>query len=219
MDQTHPTPSPTVNITYETLFDLLRVEKQRDEIQSLSATFYLDVVEYLKKKEEILKKKQHESDIRDADELKKLKIQIENVHKLVRDLFERRMKKILDMAQNKSRTQSEIITSKGLLPEEIVFYRRVLSLLDITRGGILNRLLHLEVPKLVFEDQSQDEQKPKVEVPREIQGNILIRFTRPVPSFLDPSLQTHGPFLEQDLANLPTLVADLLIKKGRAERV
>jgi len=150
------TPESAVNITYETLFDLLRVEKSRDEVQELSVTFYPDVISYLKKKHEILKRKEHESDIRDADSLRQLRIQIENVHKLIKSLFERREKKIVDMAMNKSRTNSGIITTQNLLPEEIVFYTRVLSLLDATRDGILRRLLNLQLPSLVFDDGSHE---------------------------------------------------------------
>jgi DNA replication initiation complex subunit (GINS family) len=39
-----------VKITYETLFDLLRREKNRNELQQLDPSFYLDVVSYLKEK-------------------------------------------------------------------------------------------------------------------------------------------------------------------------
>jgi DNA replication initiation complex subunit (GINS family) len=208
------TPESAVNITYETLFDLLRVEKSRDEVQELSVTFYPDVISYLKKKHEILKRKEHESDIRDADSLRQLRIQIENVHKLIKSLFERREKKIVDMAMNKSRTNSGIITTQNLLPEEIVFYTRVLSLLDATRDGILRRLLNLQLPSLVFDDGShegtQEEKKSPV-----VKGNVLVRFLKPVPAFVGPSLEHHGPFLENDVANLPEKVARVLIEKER----
>ena len=41
-------------ITYETLFEMFRREKNRGELQELEADFYGNVVEYLKQKQEIL---------------------------------------------------------------------------------------------------------------------------------------------------------------------
>ena len=43
-----------INITYETLFDLLRREKGREELQDLGETFSQDVVSYLEEKRKIL---------------------------------------------------------------------------------------------------------------------------------------------------------------------
>lgn len=211
----------SVNITYETLFDLLRVEKSRDEIQQLSVSFYQDVVTYLKKKDELVKKKEHESDIRDADELRKLRLQMENVHKLVKELFERREKKIIDLALNKARTQSDLVTTKSLLPEEMIFFHRVLSLLQCTREGVLKRLLRFELPHLQFdtEEIQQAEKASQKTAPLSVQGHVLVKFISPVPQFLGPSLEHHGPFLENEVANLPEKIASLLVEKQRAERM
>ena len=43
-----------VNITYETLFDLLRRERSRNELQELEETFYEDVKKYLEEKQNML---------------------------------------------------------------------------------------------------------------------------------------------------------------------
>lgn len=205
-----------VNITYETLFDLLRVEKSREEIQELSVTFYRDVIAYLQQKEELLKKKEHESDIRAVDELRKLRVQLENIHKLVRDLYERRERKIIDTALNKSRTQSTAITSKHLLPEEILFYEELIKVLDTTRSGVLLRLLQFQEPALHYTSSIST---LSVDVKESSSQGILVRFLQPVPCFLGPSLETHGPFLENDVAYLPKDAAQLLVTKQRAERL
>ena len=49
-----------ITITYETLFDLLRREKSRDELQSLSPTFFIDFIDYLKDKVNILKSQENQ---------------------------------------------------------------------------------------------------------------------------------------------------------------
>lgn len=208
-----------VNITYETLFDLLRVEKSREDIQELSPTFYHDVVVYLQQKVELLHKKEHESDLRAVDELRKLRVQLENIHKLIRDLYERRERKILDLTLNKSRTQSSAITPQHLLPEEVLFFEELQRVFDSTRQGVLLRLLQLQAPALRYTSSVQVN-SPSPPDQREIPSlGILVCFLQPVPRFLGPSLETHGPFLENDVAYLPAVVAQLLIAKQRAERL
>lgn len=215
VEETPNSPQQAVNITYETLFDLLRVEKSREDIQGLHASFYHDVVAYLQQKEELLKKKEHESDLRAVDELRKLRVQLDNIHKLIRDIYERRERKILDLALNKSRTQSTTITPQHLLPEELTFYQELIAVLDTTRCGVLQRLLQRQLPALHYSSsvpRSEDQKENK-------SLGILVRFLHPVPSFLGPSLEIHGPFLEHDVAYLPKEAASLLITKQRAERL
>jgi len=42
-----------VNITYETLFELMRREKMREDLQEISPSFFDDVLEYLIEKQKI----------------------------------------------------------------------------------------------------------------------------------------------------------------------
>ena len=44
-----------VNISYEVLFELVRREKDRDDLQPLEPTFFQDLVEYINEKRQILK--------------------------------------------------------------------------------------------------------------------------------------------------------------------
>src|SRR3989338_11242838 len=77
----------TVAITYETLFDILRMEKRREDIQQLNKTFFEDVVRYLQQKREILTKIEHESGIENIYETKKLSIQHENIQKIINKIY------------------------------------------------------------------------------------------------------------------------------------
>ena len=45
-----------VVITYETLFDILRREKSRDELQELPISFFYDLMNYMNEKNEFIKK-------------------------------------------------------------------------------------------------------------------------------------------------------------------
>ena len=44
-----------------------------------------------------------------------------------------------------------------------------------------------------------------------------VRITKEMPKFVGEDMTSYGPFKEEDIANLPSEIADLLIKTQRAE--
>lgn len=174
----------SVPITYETLFEILRLEKNREELQELDKDFYKHVVQYLKEKQGLLEKKKHDADLFAADEIKKIQVQIDNIHRIMKDLHTRREKKILNLAWNKARTNSSLITSKNLLEEEKQLYNNLTSHLIGFRNGVLLNILQLNMPTLdqipskviqrQNENQNQDErQEEKTEAINETQEKEL----------------------------------------------
>lgn len=49
--------------------------------------------------------------------------------------------------------------------------------------------------------------------------NLLVRFVKDVPSIIGVNLKTHGPFLKEDIANLPFENAESLIRQGAAVEI
>ena len=68
-----------VLITYENLYEVLRREKYRTELQKLDSTFYQDVIRYLNEKEAILASQSKKDSIFASKELEKTQIQLKNV--------------------------------------------------------------------------------------------------------------------------------------------
>lgn len=192
-----------INITIETLFELLRLEKGRDELQELSPNFQADVAAYIAEKEELLKA----TDQQPANQ-ERVRTQLESIRRIVRELYEKREKKIMLMALNKSRTGSDIIDTSKVLDDENSLFEALLEVLDKHRNSLLKPML----------EGSQQTHNPDPEpAPEEPQKDTkLIRFTKPVPKFVGPQLEVYGPFEEEDMASLPAKIADLLIRKGRA---
>ena len=99
----------SIKITLETLYDILRNEKKRDELQKLEDTFYLDVVGYLKEKTALLNSKKIDPDILATGERDKIDYEIRSIKRILKDIYEKREKKILEIALNKSHTGSDLI--------------------------------------------------------------------------------------------------------------
>ena len=206
-----------VVITYETLFELLKRERERTDLQKLEPAFFSDTINYIKDKKKILEAKTEDS-VFAPEERKKTERQLENIYKIVKELYERREKKILLLAVDKSRTRSNLIDASGLLKEEKVFFDALTSMLDNYREAILFAVLNEKLPFM----QSLDEKKP-VEMFRSAielkKPTRLVRFTSHVPKFVGPELEDYGPYEEEDIANLPTEIVDILISKGKAEEI
>ncbi|MBU3942222.1 MAG: hypothetical protein KKF74_04895 [Nanoarchaeota archaeon] len=224
-----------INITYETLFDLLRREKNRAELQKLSDTFFEDVDIYIKEKHAILKDQQMKIGMSAIAEKEKTSKQIENINNMLKGLLERRQQKIIDMAIVKSRTLSDTTDYSALLKEEQEMFNELVELLNRSKKKLLLHLItkpefiepkyeeneskELETTEEAGSISKTEETKPKIKEAEETEKTRLIRFIYSVPKFLGHHLDVYGPFEEDDTANLPEEIADILIKKGRAEEI
>ncbi|MBW2983747.1 hypothetical protein KY361_01385 [Candidatus Woesearchaeota archaeon] len=212
-----------VNITYETLFEMLRREKDKEELQKLSNSFFSDVITYLEDKKKTFSDVTLES-FRDK---KKLEEEFENIRKILKDLYERREKKIVNLALNISRTKSNLIDTSALLNEEKELFDSLIRALDSGRESIINNLLESKLPsfekvksELKTADEKNKEEPLKEEIkPEEGKTTKMVRFVNAVPKFVGKELEEYGPFEEEDVASLPKEIANVLIEKGRVEEI
>lgn len=204
--------SEKINLTYETLFDTLRLEKNTGELQQLNERFYEDVVSYLNSKQDILKKT--EGDFSEA-EREKTHVQIQNIKKILKELFERREKKIIELALNKARTGSDIIDLSVLLPQEKKLFEKLVKVFTEHRKEILENMINGKQPTLnevIHVNEEKTEQKKETD-------KKIVKFIHPVPKFLGKQLEVYGPFEAEEISKLPKEIADILIRKGRAEEI
>ena len=226
-----------VKITYETLFDLLRREKSRNELQTLDKTFFSDVLDYLKEKNNTLTNTNRSSPLYSAAEHEKIKIQLKNVHKIILELYEIRQKKIITLAVHKTKTNSNLIDLSSMLPEERALFDETCTLLTKYKEGIVSNILRIEMPSIevkehykknIQEVESEDEpEEPKQDVPmkkteKKDDSSISSRkitFTTNLPKFVGLDKQIYGPFKEDESAEVPKELAEMLIRKGRAKEL
>ena len=205
-----------VVITYETLYELLKREKERPDLQKLEPTFFSDTINYIKDKKRILDAKS--DSVFASDEIKKTERQLENIYKIIKELYERREKKITSLALDKSRTKSNLIDTTALLKEEKIFFEALANMFNSYREAILFTVLNEKMPFMqpMEHKKSSEEFKSALELKKPTK---LVRFTHKVPKFVGPELEEYGPYNEEDIANLPAEIADVLINKGKTEEI
>ena len=192
-------------ITYEILFELLRNEKTKHEIQKLDENFYQNFLTYLDEKQKIIDK-EDKDDIFSVSEKQKTIVQMQNIKRIIRDFYERREKKVIDLAIVNSRSGND--DTVNLLNEEKAFYDELLSVLNKYRNQILNMILENKTPNVVMKEEEET-----------LTSNLLIKFIHAVPQFYGENLELFGPFEENDFANLPRKISNVIVNKGRAEHL
>lgn len=243
--------SKQVKITYETLFEILQREKNRGELQKLDETFFLDVKQYIRTKTATSNNDDDQSRLFEEQAKLKALHELKNIKKIVKEIYEKRERKIIDLALNRSRT-ANFIQNPNLLPEEKILHQDLLSTFDQNRKTILYGALtdtplptmpHTQTRTQVTteettqetptstqtttpnpEEQAQTAHIPTNEpqqIPTEAEAleTTTIRFTAPVSQFVGTELEAYGPYEKEDIANIPTELAQVLIRKQKAEAI
>jgi len=198
-----------VTITYEVLFDILRREKDNNELQDLDESFYEEVEEYIDEKKRTVESGKNSVYTPSTDQ-EKQKIQLRNIKRTVQEIYNIRERKIMGLARSKARAKNGLIDTTRLLVVEQPLFDAAVDLLERHR-------------KETLQDVMGDRTKPKKasgstssESDEDLQGvNIL----KDLPKFLGPDKKVYGPFQKDDEVELPVSVAKLLTQKGRAENV
>ena len=194
-------------ITYEALFEFLVKEKGKEEIQKIDPAFYSMLAEYLMEKKSFYQKDSRE----DRENTGR---QIQNITRMTREFYERREKKILNIALIKSKTGSNLIDTSNLIEEEKMLFSEITSILDKYRGGILNNVVNAKAPEIPSA-ASAEAFPQKADNP----SKRLIRILVKVPKFYGRELEIYGPFEKDDIVIVPAEIAGILIKKKGAEEI
>ena len=191
-------------ITYETVYETLRKEKFKNDLQQLEENFFNDVVKYMEERKKTLLSSESKDSIFASENIIKTKKQIENIQKIISELYERRETKLIQLALTASRTNYPQ-DSSSMTFEEKKLYFDLVNKLNNYRENILHKILAGKMPE-IKEESNPDELR-------------LIRLLESVPQFIGDDLKTYGPFETEEVANLPKRVSEILIKNKRAEEI
>ncbi len=196
-------------ITYENIYEILRLEKYKKELQKLDPDFFNKVTRYINEKRIILQGYEVKDSVFASQSITKIKKQLENIQLLLKELYEKRENKIIQMAMYNSRVNATLQDSDVLLHEEKELYESLISNLNSARNGILNSLLEGKKPEVKLVEKKQEVKEP----------NKLIRFLETVPKFMGEDMTIYGPFNPEDIGNLPEKISLILIKNKKAEEI
>ncbi len=179
-------------ISYPEIYELLRKEKYSEQLQPLSRTFLKDVAEYFEAKKKIAKKN---DDLFD-DAIIKTKKQIGEATIILKELFTRRQKKVINIALLAAKTGISKRDSENMLDGEKRIFNAVIHELEEEERNLNNLINGISKEKDL--------------------KNKLVRFIRETDEFSDFEGKKFGPFKAEEIANLPKEIAEILIKNNQA---
>ena len=193
--------------TYEALFELVMREKGREELQKLDPKVYSDILTYLEHKKRVAQSTLDGAFSSGDHTLQQLR----NIRRLVRELYERREKKIINLAIIRSRTGSEAMDLSSMLDSEKNLFMALVEKLDNTRS---------EVTGTILSEKKTEKPEPPESPTKEPEKNKgKVRFLKEVPKFIGKELEVYGPFNEGDTVELPKELADVLVVREKATYV
>ncbi len=194
-------------ITYENLYEILRREKFRTELQKLEPNFFEQVKKYIDEKRAILQVQKTKDSIFASTEVEKTKIQLKNIQKILKELYDKREGKIVQLALFHSRSLKEV-NMEPLLEQEKEFYKTIKNALDSSRSLILMDLLAER--EIICKQKSLKTTKN--------QDSIKLRLLKDVPEFVGPDLKTYGPYKKDKVLEIKNEIANMLITQKQAEK-
>jgi DNA replication initiation complex subunit (GINS family) len=202
-----------ITITYETLYDILRREKSRAELQELDQLFYGNLIRYLKEKKEILRSQEQKDSIFTTIEVQKTRKQIENIQKIIKELYEKRESKIIQLALMNSRSNTPKNDKLNMLNTEKEIYESIIQPLDEFRNDILHNI----VLGNSINEKNEPKDLKKAEKPKIVTKEVI--FNRKTDKFIGTDLNNYGPFEKGDKAELPIEIAEFMINKKQVNGI
>lgn len=155
-------------ISYSTLFELLRREKDREELQKLQETFFDEVRSYVQETQRIASG----STLTNFEERSKVEKELYNIKKILKELYEKREKKVVSMALDKSKIKTNIVDSASMLKEEKELFDSLVNLLDENRQYVALRMFSQDSVNASIRDaQEEPKIEPKVETKTEVSNH------------------------------------------------
>ena len=195
-------------LSYKTLRKIQQMEKNSPGLTDLIPGFYNALSEYLGKLDSRL------NDESSAQKKMILKDEIQNIKKIVINIYEQREKKILLAAVSKARGGNPDL--KNLESVEKDLFDSVLNLMLQSRGQLLEQeVVKNEVKKeqkIVESDIKNDQDESQNN------SNPIMKITEHIPEFIGTDEKKYN-LREGDIVTLPENMGKMLSKRGVAKEI
>ncbi len=212
-----------MTITYETLFEVLRREKNQEDLQKLDQNFFSELKAYILEKTSALNEKPRLDKFAEGyeNEQNAVRNQLLNIKKIARDVFERRKRKLIDMAINKAKAGINIIDTSALLPEEKTFFEEQIKLISGFRNDVLEATLGNHKSPENSPDSAENKAKELNRDNEEADNEELkkVHILEEIPKFVGVDLEIYGPFNADDEVELRPEIAEMLVKANKVKVV
>ncbi|HSV50121.1 MAG TPA: hypothetical protein VLH35_07370 [Candidatus Acidoferrales bacterium] len=201
---------------YDQLFAAWKREIDDPTLGGLEPDFYIKLAEYLA----------HIKEDKGAIDKKSVKVSLleheaRNVERMLKELLEFRYRKIIKTVTRMHRAPIELLTA-----EEAKMCQNFVGFENAYSEFAKNLMAGQETPITVTITQPAisetlmpaiQAQKQEIKPPAHVtHKRLTLRFTKSIPAIMGADMKSYGPFNAEDVASLPALNAQILVKQGLA---
>ena len=196
--------------TYDDLYELLRLEISSKDLQPLSLDILKKIKKYIDSKEKLLEKAESS---KFSKEKRRLLEEIDNARRILSNLHQKRVKKIINRAIFTIRSESGAKDTSNMLKFEEELYNKLIKELESNKNEFFSMMKEIKIKeetkelKSIEKEDSEDSNLKK------------IRILEDIPELTGPDLKNYGPYKKGDLAELPTELAVLIINKNKGREL
>jgi DNA replication factor GINS len=205
---------------YDQLFAAWKRETEDPTLGGLEPDFYVRLTEYLA----------HIKEDKGALDNKSVKVKLleheaRNVERMLEELLSMRYRKILKTITRMHRAPIELLTTEeakmcqNLVSFENAYTEFAKNLMQGQQTQITVTITQPTLTQATPTPQTptaKPELKPQTHVTHK---RLTLRFIKSIPAIMGADLKSYGPFNAEDVATLPALNAQILIKQGLAVAV
>ncbi|MGE5554896.1 MAG: hypothetical protein ACM3UY_01340 [Methanocella sp.] len=205
---------------YDQLFAAWKREIEDPTLGGLEPDFYVRLTEYLA----------HIKEDKGALDNKSVKVKLleheaRNVERMLEELLSMRYRKILKTITRMHRAPIELLTTEeakmcqNLVSFENAYTEFAKNLMQGQQTQITVTITQPTLTQATPTPQTptaKPELKPQTHVTHK---RLTLRFIKSIPAIMGADLKSYGPFNAEDVATLPALNAQILIKQGLAVAV
>ncbi len=196
---------------YDQLYAAWRREIDDASLGGLPPDFYAKIAEYLS----------HVKQDNSQQEKKSVKVNLleheaRNVEFMLEELLDLRYKKILKTITRLHKVPIELLTNEeAKMCESFVGFANAYQHFakDLMQGEQTPIKVTLIQPAVSATQTIKEEFKPPVHVTHK---RLTLRFSKAIPAIMGADMKSYGPFAAEDVASLPALNAQILVKQGLA---
>jgi len=196
-------------LTYDTLREIQYNEKNSEKLVDLDNSFYESIEEYFNRKGP-------------KDDL--TEIELRNAKNILKDIQDRRERKILSQALVAVRSGMRINTSMMTSREEGLF-KNLVTIMKKHREEAAKPVKRKKETKTESKQPKQDNTPhtshptPEPEESEPTISYIKVKILEELPEIVGADFDTYGPFKKGDIVKIPDKNADIFIEKEKAELV
>jgi DNA replication factor GINS len=199
---------------YEHLYAAWRREIDDPTLGGLPPDFYVKISDYLAHIREENSKPSDKKTVKSS----LLEHEVQNVERMLEELLDLRYKKILKTITRIHKAPIELLANEeSNMCESFVGFSAAYQ--QFSKNLVQGQQAPITVTVIQTKPVAQTFETPKTEfkLPNHVtHKRLTLRFTKAIPAIMGADMKSYGPFQPEDMASLPALNAQILVKQGLA---